>query len=102
MYLAYIIQPHGCDYTIACGHKLISLEATDQDAAIVELHHIVTTEYQGDIQLSDATLLHVTQAITMPVAEWYQASETAKQLQAQLEQEAADRAQYERLRARFG
>lgn len=102
MYKAYIVQPHGCDYTIACGYKLIDLEATEHDAAVAELRRLITTEYQGDIQLSNATLLHVTETQSMPVSLWYQDHEKGRQFQEKLKQEQADRELYERLHQRFG
>lgn len=102
MYLAYLIQPHGCDYTIACGHRLVTLQATEYDAAVAELRYLITTEYQGDIQLESATLIHAIQKADMPVADWYDAYEKGEKLQDQLEQDRIDRARYEELKRRFG
>ena len=100
MYLAYISQPHGCDYTIGCGHLLITLEAAEYDAAVAELRDRVRT-YQGDEELESAILLHVTEETAMPVASWYQEQKKEQEQERQKKRDDADRELYEQLRKRF-
>lgn len=101
MFLAYLFQPNGCDYTIACGYSLIELESTDFDSAVAELRRLVTTDYRGDITLESVTLLQVNQKVAMPVAEWYHEDEQQRAEQARMKNEQQERELYEQLKHKF-
>ena len=57
---AYLIQDgEGCDYTIACGKKVIDIDATDLDSAYDKLFEIIEEEYTGDNQLKSVELYEI-------------------------------------------
>ena len=59
-FIAVLFQEGGCDYTIACGTKVINLKATDMEEADSELYDIIMENYNHrDAHLSTATIYEV-------------------------------------------
>jgi hypothetical protein len=56
MFIAYLHQPGGCDYTIGCGNKLVSLTAKTVEEARKELSDLIKENYTGDIALDEVFL----------------------------------------------
>lgn len=82
VYKAYFEQSSGCDYTIACGKKLIDLEAKTWDAAIEEL-----TEKLADYgsYVDGATLLEISNELEIDVNNIRAAEEEAREEERQKE-----------------
>ena len=100
-YLALLTQAgEGCDYTIHCGTKIVSLRAETKPEAIEEAK-VLLRNYTGDRRLSKLSILEVAASLAAPVDTWY--SEIAKQDRAReaANEEAEARAQHEKLQARF-
>jgi division protein CdvB (Snf7/Vps24/ESCRT-III family) len=72
-FIAYLSQwGEGCDYTIACGKKLVQLKATTYDAALDELDELIRDEYgYEDRRLEYVTLYEVTNKTSYDVDELY-------------------------------
>lgn len=84
-YVAKLHQPHGCDYTIECGTKIVELKSSTVEEALHEVRKIVIgvdeddPEYniyglgcRGEYQLDSVRLYEVTQSIDIPIAVWYE------------------------------
>lgn len=107
----YEEQDGGCDYTIGCGKRLRKLKAADTESALQEAKSINTNEF-GD----DEPMIH-TEGQYCPSKAWIFAVESVveidiralacerrfvKSAQQQQEREKRERAEYERLSAKFG
>lgn len=111
MFIAHAVQEdEGCGYTISCGEALWILDATIKEEAIKELKRIVLGKWDNDEQdfddqcetLEKLTLFEVSEKESMPIDTWYQEAEDFKQLQKCLDNAEKDKAEYERLKAKFG
>jgi len=105
-YIAVLQQAaDGCDYTIACGTRLVLLEATTPNGALAECKGLLA-EYSGEQALRSMTLFETTRSLNVPVDQFYKelaadAASTAAAEAAALE-EAQARKQLADLQARFG
>lgn len=102
-YVAYLMQNgEGCDYTIGCGKKMITLESTDRESAEKELKDIIIEEYSDEVMLSSATIIEVSDEIQIDVKSIYnEKKENEKRLKDE-KQKMKDLAEYERLKKQFG
>jgi hypothetical protein len=103
MFVAHIKQVgEGCDYTIACGQKLISLKATSMVAAGEEVRGLLASEYSGgDRRLESAVIYEISDTFQVPVEAWYDALREEASQSAAEQQAAARRRQYETLKREF-
>jgi hypothetical protein len=107
-FIAYLEQAsEGCDYTIGCGVLLIPIGGNTREEAVAELKQMIFEDGSGygphsDYRLERITLYEVADTAGIPIKEWY-AEHEAEQKRAALEQaSAAERAQYDRLRQKYG
>lgn len=94
-------EGEGCDYTIACGQTWLYLDATTREAAIDELKRTIAESFAGEHLLEKAILLSVEAEENMPVDLWYVELAQQKALDRQQAEERRERAEFERLRAKF-
>ena len=106
MFTAYLEQSgEGCDYTIACGKKLVLLQSSSRGDAIDELKSLLFGEgrfYGSDTDFEKITLYKVESSEVLPYQEWKR-EECEKEKAAALQFKAQlELAEYERLKAKFG
>lgn len=94
----------GCDYTIGCGTTYAKLKATEPAAADEEAKKII--EDMGCLKplsersLETAYIMRVERML--PIQKWYRdAVDEAERLERE-DHDAKDKAEYDRLRAKFG
>lgn len=114
MFIAHIWQNEACDYSIKCGHKIVELEATTQNDAFTELHKLVVGiwnpadyssgwegGYWDEKKLLGAMIYEVADKHEMATYAWYSEAVSKTNKYKQSEKEQDERAEYERLRAKF-
>ena len=113
MFIAYVKQIYeGCDFTIGCAQTLWRLSAKTKDEAIAEVKkktigdyvpgHGYEEGYWIERELGEVTLFEVLEDTKLPIKQWY--TEARKFLEEQKNKERTDleRAEFERLKAKFG
>lgn len=109
IYKAYLEQKgEGCDYTIACGKKVISIVATTDDEARKQIYNEIKKHYRGDSKLLTCELYKITEIIQCNVKEWYKTmdyedqQDKIKEKQEKLKQlERYEYKEYLKLKAKF-
>ena len=103
-FVAYIKQQgEGCDYTIACGYKLINLKAASYVAALQELTNIIKENYsEDDYRLSSVTLIEVANKWKIDVDKIYLNMESEIESNEIENKNIRDYAEYQRLKRQFG
>lgn len=111
MFIAHAIQVgEGCDYMISCGETLWILDATTKEEAIKELKRRVIGEWDDDEQdfddsceeLSELTLFKVSEKENMPLGNWDKEVKAFKKTAKNKRKNDEEKAEYERLKAKFG
>jgi succinate dehydrogenase/fumarate reductase-like Fe-S protein len=101
-YIAVLYQAgEGCDHTIACGTKMVPLKATTSQEAVAESKRLLA-EYCDERSLRAMHIFEVTRSLVVPVDQLYQELEEEAAAEVAAQEEAAARAQFEKLQARFG
>jgi len=101
-YIAVLQQASdGCDYTIACGTRLVLLKATSPADALAECKGLLT-EYSGEQALRSMTLFETTRSLNVPVDQFYRELANEAAADAAAQEEAQARKQLADLQARFG
>lgn len=102
-YKAYLDQGGGCDYTIACGFKLIDIIANSMEEAKQELAKIIVEQYSHDEnKLDKAELFEVDQAFTMGMKAIYEKMRYDKNVENERINNDKEKAEFERLKFKFG
>ena len=107
-FIAYLEQEgEGCDYTIGCGVCLIEVGGDTHEEAVAELRQMVFEDGSGfgpdsENRLKCITLYEVADTDGIPIEEWYAKYEAEQKRIAFEQASAAERAQYERLRQKYG
>jgi hypothetical protein len=103
-FMAFLTQPGGCDYTIGCGHALISLRGNNLQEALVDLKKKVKENYTGERSLSAITLIEG-KTIYVDAEDLNdkirEEKKKAKELRDKLLKEKQDKAEYARLKKKF-
>lgn len=100
MFYAHLKQDGGCDYTIACGEKLVELDAVTWEQAEAELRAWLG-EHQSHY-LDSAELLHVSSARDFDMPAYYRELAVQEAAEKRQQEEAGERAEFERLQKKFG
>ena len=115
-YIAYIKQDgEGCDYTIACGYKLIELRGGTIEEAREDLMKRMSphgwddeddedydTSYSGEQALESATIYEVTSEEEFDTDEFYKSFKEREKLSKQDAADRKEREEYQRLHNKFG
>ena len=109
MFIAHVKEcGEGCDYTIGCGHRLITLQATTKEEAIIELKNSIMGEDDDDeyglycYDLEKITLYEVKEVTSMPIAEWYIDKKNAEEEELANQKEQEELKELERLQKKYG
>lgn len=100
-YKAFLTQSGGCDYTIACGQKVINIEANNILEAKEKLIEIIEENYTGEMELSKCEIFEINEVVVCNLHDIYKRIEDAKYRE---EQSAKDKKEYEeflRLKNKF-
>lgn len=107
-YILVQYQDAGCDYTIGCGLSLTDLSATTVEGAKREAFDQLSGRWRErdgfDATISKARILAVVADID-PAPEfdqWVRGAKEADAIAKAVEDAAKDRAEFERLKAKFG
>ena len=96
----YLEQSGGCDYTIGCGKLLTLLQAQTWDEAVAECGEKIG-DNRGDSAVAEATLIEVKEERVFDVDAWTAQRAELRRAEAEARQQAAKRAEYERLKREF-
>jgi hypothetical protein len=114
IYIAYLRQSaQGCDYSIGCGLALWRRKAITRDEAIEELKRDIigiwseeearyVDGYHGTSKLEKVILFEVSGEEEMPIDQWYSEAEDYTRQEKTRIEETRERAELERLRAKYG
>ncbi|HDR9106035.1 TPA: hypothetical protein QDB04_002892 [Burkholderia vietnamiensis] len=105
MFIAHLKQSgEGCDYTIACGEKVVRLKATTWEEVPDEVRQHLENSYgpRSERRLARCTVYEVAESLEVPVDAWYSEIEDASRQAAEARKTAQRRAEYERLKREFG
>ena len=102
-YKLYLIQAgEGCDYTIACGHKMYDLDATTLEDAKKEAETLIAEEFSLDEnRLEEAAILEVTNIVELNLKNLYTNLDTANKKKEDTLLESIERKKYEELKKKF-
>jgi len=102
-YKLYLIQAgEGCDYTIACGHKMYDLDATTLEDAKKEAEKLITEDFShDDRKLEEAVILEVTNIVEVNLKELYADLYKANKKKEDALLESIERKKYEELKKKF-
>ncbi len=93
IYKAYLIQDsEGCDYSIACGEKVIDLEATSLDEAKQELIEVISEDYSfEEYRLKSAQIFQVSDIYNADIKSVYKKIDDDENAEEENEKENAER-----------
>ena len=102
-YKLYLGQAgEGCDYTIACGHKMYDLSATTLEDAKQEAEKLITEEFSlDDNRLEEAVILEVTHITELNLKELYADLYKENKKKEDMLLESIERKKYEELKKKF-
>lgn len=92
----------GCDYTIGCGIRVESLRGETLEDAKAEAKALLCDEDEGLLTGDGAVAAaFIADCEELPIAEWAWVVESARLLRKSAASEAAERAELERLQAKY-
>lgn len=103
-FLRVWFQDGGCDYTIGCGIRLETIEAADITAATDQtIIDIVDGKIEmGEGGMNRFEIYPIGPHVSVNASVWKTLVEAARERRRCEEQESKDRAEYERLKNKFG
>jgi len=102
-YKANISEGQGCDYTIACGETVIEVGASTMDEAREKIISIIREEYSHpERRLQYCELYEVSDIFSVDLKQLYESIDEAKGVTEQLQRDNEERAEFERLKNKFG
>jgi len=104
-YLLVMHQNGGCDYTIGCGTKVVELKATNPKRAWNEAVQII--DDHGGLDPSDnrvdtASFFTIADEVRLDMTYLKHQRQMQRLKEVEAKAEAEERANYERLKAKFG
>ena len=101
-FIAVLHQSGGCDYTIECGTKVVTLSATDMNGAKQELSEMIEEEYTGDSKLSTATIYEISDNLSVDLRSIYSDIKRKNDDARTSKANDFEKNEYERLHKKFG
>ena len=98
MFVAYLKQNGGCDYTIGCGKMVIHIKGKNIEEAMQNLKCKILEEYD---ELTEAALFEVKTETCVPIKKWYRERDEHDQEEEAKEKLEAERVEYEKLKKKF-
>ena len=101
-YKAYLKQSgEGCDYTIACGQKVIDLKSNGLVGAQNELFKIIKEEYIGESLLEYCEIYEINQTSVIDLNVWYASFRVEDMEKEQRKIEESELKELERLKKKY-
>jgi len=104
-YILVMQQGGGCDYTIGCGTKVVTLDSTTPEDAVVEAERVVDDhggfDTAGENRVDSAKILVVTDTVPFDLRAIRLRLERERLEAEAVAKEAKDRAELARLKQRF-
>jgi hypothetical protein len=91
----------GCDYTIECGTKVVALDATTAEEAVIAGREMLR-EYRDERQLESMQILALAGSFAAPVDTWYKEFKAEADDAVAAKQRMTDYAELMRLHERLG
>lgn len=103
-FYAYLEQGCGCDYTIGCGKLLVELKETSFEGAQEELWGEYGCRHYlgGEADLASIRVFQASEVRAVNLVEWKTRLAEQEKAEKAARDAAKDRAEYERLKAKFG
>ena len=107
-FIAELQQGGGCDYTIGCGVKVVSLDATDRAGAIQEIEDLLRGDpdegrpYANEQRLEGIIIYAVDDTITIHTEAIYAKIEKEDAERREAEGKKKRKKEFERLKKEFG
>lgn len=102
IYKAYIKQnEEGCDYTIACGETVITIDAKDIDDAKEQLYDIIEENYTGERELESCEIYEINNVINYNLKDCYSRISNKEKDDKQKRIDELERIEFERLKQKF-
>lgn len=102
IYKAYLEQGgEGCDYTIACGKKVVNLNATNLEDATKEIGDYIIEWYGHDSEIECIELYEINNVVNINVDDIYSEQNKLDLEQREKEEEEKERSEFERLSKKF-
>lgn len=101
-FIAILKQEGGCDYTIGCGIKVITIQAQDSNQAAQELKKTIKEEYSSsEFKLSELMFFSVKDQYLIDLNHWYGQFEIEKAQELQKKIKEKELAELERLKKKY-
>ncbi|MFH2020098.1 MAG: hypothetical protein ABIJ34_01710 [archaeon] len=102
-YIAYIKQEgEGCDYTIACGEKVIEIDENNWREAHVNLVKLILEDYNDDeTRLRSAILVEIAKHKEINLDLIYAEAEAEAKREYENREELNEKSEYNRLKKKF-
>jgi hypothetical protein len=100
-FVAYLQQNGGCDYTIACGCKLINLKSDHVGGCLDEIENLLQYQYYGEQELYKVTLIEVVGQKNVDVKAIYKDIKKKKVASEDEQKRIKDYEEYQRLKKQF-
>jgi len=101
-FIAHLFQDNGCDYTIACGHKLLKITAETKTKAKHKVYLFIKENYSGgEVIISNCEIYEVIGSEVIDVDKWYHTINSENQRKLDEYEEEKDLRDYERLSKKF-
>lgn len=103
-YKAYLEQKsEGCDYSIACGQKVISIDAINIEEAKEKLTTIIIEEYSHDEYLLEyVEIYEINEVFKIDIIDIYKRRDDIINQNKLIKMNEFERIEYERLKQKFG
>jgi len=101
MFIAYLDQGSGCDYTIGCGKVLIELQSKTREDAIEEIRANHLPHYGSEYRLENIALYEVVSKEVLPIQRWYLEVEENERRHGKVEKERLERQTYLDLKKKY-
>ena len=98
----------GCDYTIGCNLSMTRLAARTHKEAVAEAKRLMGDDEWAELdpdyeqRIESATILSVSKVTDLPLGAWRAEVQAEADAEVEQEKEAQERAEFERLQAKFG
>ena len=109
-FIAELHQPHGCDYTIECGTRLVPLRASSIAGAMLELQAKLgwgpgghdSDQYEVDgRELDRVRIYEVTREVSVDHEGWARDFNAQQDTQRQSDEERRERSELDRLKRKY-
>ena len=103
-YLLVMEQDGGCDYTIGCGLKVEPIEASNMQEATAKAFEYLSEDREGKLRedVDRATLYQIPAESVLDLSGYRNKYKKEQEAQAKVSRENAERAEFERLKSKFG